>query len=169
MTLYFFDISYLFYLYNNLIIKHFVSMIDKEKAIWIYNKLFSIRYFEEKIKKIAKNKSVPGYLHTYIGSEGIAVGVMAALEDDDWITSTYRNHGHAIAKNVSLKEITAEIYGRKNDYYVAVGEVSKNFHDEVPNTWEPKGVGVNKFTYWVTDNLLEEWVELPLIGPDHVT
>jgi len=89
-------------------------MIDKEKAIWIYNKLFSIRYFEEKIKQIAKDKSVPGYLHTYIGSEGIAVGVMAALEHDDWITSTYRNHGHAIAKNVSLKEITAEIYGRKN-------------------------------------------------------
>ena len=89
-------------------------MIEKEKIIWIYNKLFSIRYFEEKIKQIAKDKSVPGYLHTYIGSEGIAVGVMAALNHDDWITSTYRNHGHAIAKNVSLKEITAEIYGRKN-------------------------------------------------------
>ena len=51
-----------------------------------------------------------------------------------------------------------KIYGRKCDYYVAVGEVSKNFHDEVPNNWEPSGVGVNKFTYWVTDDLLEEWV-----------
>jgi pyruvate dehydrogenase E1 component alpha subunit len=51
-------------------------------------------------------------LHTCIGSEAICVGVMSALSDDDWISSTYRNHGHAIAKNCELKQITSEIYGR---------------------------------------------------------
>ncbi len=74
-------------------------------------------YFSEeqqvRIKKIAKEKTVPGYLHTCIGSEAICVGVMAALNQDDWISSTYRNHGHAIAKGCELNEITSEIYGRK--------------------------------------------------------
>ena len=88
--------------------------IEKEKINWIYKKLFTIRYFEERIKKIAKEKTVPGYLHTCIGSEAICVGVMAALEKDDWISSTYRNHGHAIAKDCNLNEITSEIYGRSS-------------------------------------------------------
>tara|TARA_A200000113_G_scaffold129348_1_gene116450 strand:+ start:167 stop:1144 length:978 start_codon:yes stop_codon:yes gene_type:complete len=88
-------------------------MIEKEKINWIYKKIFTIRYFEERIKKIAKEKTVPGYLHTCIGSEAICVGVMAALNQDDWISSTYRNHGHAIAKGCELNEITSEIYGRK--------------------------------------------------------
>ena len=88
-------------------------MIDKKKINWIYKKIFMIRFFEERIKKIAKEKTVPGYLHTCIGSEAICVGVMAALNQDDWISSTYRNHGHAIAKGCELNEITSEIYGRK--------------------------------------------------------
>ena len=88
-------------------------MLDNKKLNWIYKKLFTIRFFEERIKQIAKDKSVPGYLHTCIGSEAICVGVMAALQNDDWISSTYRNHGHAIAKNCDLKKITSEIYGRK--------------------------------------------------------
>ena len=86
--------------------------IDQNKLDWIYKKLFTIRSFEERIKLIAKAKLQPGYLHTCIGSEAICVGVMSALNDDDWISSTYRNHGHAIAKNCVLKEITSEIYGR---------------------------------------------------------
>ena len=88
-------------------------MIEKEKINWIYKKIFTIRFFEERIKKIAREKTVPGYLHTCIGSEAICVGVMAALNQDDWISSTYRNHGHAIAKGCELNEITSEIYGRK--------------------------------------------------------
>ena len=88
-------------------------MIEKEKINWIYKKIFTIRFFEERIKKIAKEKTLPGYLHTCIGSEAICVGVMAALNQDDWISSTYRNHGHAIAKGCELNEITSEIYGRK--------------------------------------------------------
>ena len=80
--------------------------LDKETVDWGLN-------FDETLKEpTVLPTTVPTLLIN--GSEGIAVGVMAALEHDDWITSTYRNHGHAIAKNVSLKEITAEIYGRKN-------------------------------------------------------
>jgi pyruvate dehydrogenase E1 component alpha subunit len=78
----------------------------------MYEALFRIRFFEDRIQELARTKAVPGYLHTYLGSEAIAVGVMAALQQDDWITSTYRSHGHAIAKNVDLFQIAAEIHGR---------------------------------------------------------
>lgn len=81
---------------------------------WMYETLFRIRFFEERIQELADAKAVPGYLHTYLGSEAIAVGVMAALRQDDWITSTYRSHGHAIAKNVDLYKIAAEIHGRQD-------------------------------------------------------
>lgn len=79
---------------------------------WMYRTLFRIRLFEDRVQQLARDNAVPGYLHTYLGSEAIAVGVMAALRQDDWITSTYRSHGHAIAKNVSLHSIAAEIHGR---------------------------------------------------------
>ena len=87
-------------------------MPDGHVTDWMYRCLFRIRLFEERITGLAASKAVPGYLHTCIGSEAIATGVMAALRQDDWITSTYRSHGHAIAKNVDLFEIAAEIHGR---------------------------------------------------------
>lgn len=80
----------------------------------MYERLFRIRFFEERIQVLASQNAVPGYLHTYLGSEAIAVGVMAALRQDDWITSTYRSHGHAIAKNVDLYAMAAEIHGRRD-------------------------------------------------------
>ena len=98
--------------YIGIVITTYIMDINADKLHWIYKKLFTIRSFEERIKKIALEKSVPGYLHTCIGSEAICVGVMSALEEDDWISSTYRNHGLSIAKNCELKEITSEIYGR---------------------------------------------------------
>ena len=58
------------------------------------------------------DKKIPGYAHTYMGSEAIATGVMEALNPDDWIASTYRCHGHAIAKGVDLTAMAAELYGR---------------------------------------------------------
>ena len=74
-------------------------MLDKNKLDWIYNKLFTIRFFEERIKKIAKEKSVPGYLHTCIGSEAICVGVMAALNKDDWISNQFKLNFNIYQKN----------------------------------------------------------------------
>ena len=79
----------------------------------LYRTMFTMRTFDERIQVLAENNTLPGYSHTYFGSEAIATGVMAALEPTDWITSTYRNHGHAIAKGVSVEAMSAEVYGRK--------------------------------------------------------
>ena len=55
---------------------------------------------------------IPGFVHLYAGEEAIAVGVCAHLDDDDYITSTHRGHGHCIAKGVEINEMMAEIRGK---------------------------------------------------------
>jgi pyruvate dehydrogenase E1 component alpha subunit len=59
-----------------------------------------------------KGGKIPGFVHLYAGEEAVAVGVMANLREDDFITSTHRGHGHCIAKEVDLNAILAEIYGK---------------------------------------------------------
>ena len=61
---------------------------------------------------IAEANAVDGYLHTYAGQEAVACGIIPLLRDDDWFTSTYRNHGHAIARDIPMEAIAAELYGR---------------------------------------------------------
>jgi hypothetical protein len=61
-----------------------------------------------------------------------------------------------------------KIYATKSDYYVACGKVDRKVPDEIEDDVEPRGKGVNEITYWVTDDLLEKWIELPLISPHHI-
>ena len=74
----------------------------KEQARWIYKTMNEIRYFEEKVHKIFSDGKIPGFVHLYVGEEAVATGVMSQLEDDDYITSTHRGHGHALPKDVTL-------------------------------------------------------------------
>src|SRR5439155_20666029 len=68
--------------------------------------------FENRIAGLFAAGELPGFLHFYAGEEAVAVGVCANLNDDDFITSTHRGHGHCIAKEVDVKEMMAELYGK---------------------------------------------------------
>ena len=59
---------------------------------------------------------MPGLAHLYIGEEAVAVGVCAALHDDDYITSTHRGHGHCLAKGAELNRMFAELLGKEAGY-----------------------------------------------------
>jgi hypothetical protein len=63
-----------------------------------------------------------------------------------------------------------KIYGREQDYYVAEGLLEDAGREDIqrPKGFEVRGSGLNKFTYWVTDNVLEDWVELPDVTPQHI-
>ena len=78
--------------------------------------MLRIRYFEERIVDLYARGQVPGLAHLYIGEEGIATGVCAALRPDDYITSTHRGHGHVIAKGAQTKRMMAELFGKKDGY-----------------------------------------------------
>src|SRR4029078_12521317 len=57
--------------------------------------------------------AMPGTIHQCQGQEATAVGVCAALEPEDWITSTFRGHGHALAKGLTSQELLDELFGAK--------------------------------------------------------
>jgi pyruvate dehydrogenase E1 component alpha subunit len=90
--------------------------IEKEKLIGMYTRMLTIRRFEEKLKELFYGAQIPGFVHAYIGEEAVAVGTCSALEDDDYITSTHRGHGHLIAKGADLKRMMAEIFGKSTGY-----------------------------------------------------
>ena len=86
--------------------------VGSETLVELWERMVRIRTFEERVGAIAEAKEVDGYLHTYAGQEAVACGVIPLLREDDWFTSTYRNHGHAIARDIPLEAIAGEIYGK---------------------------------------------------------
>ena len=77
----------------------------------LYRQMVLIREFEEGVKFLFLEGTMPGTIHQCQGQEATAVGVCAALEQGDWITSTFRGHGHALAKGLSPEELLFELFG----------------------------------------------------------
>src|SRR5438105_5174017 len=78
--------------------------------------MLKIRLFEESVNELYTSARMPGLAHLYIGEEAVAVGVCAALRDDDYITSTHRGHGHCLAKGADLDRMFAELLGKEAGY-----------------------------------------------------
>ena len=91
-------------------------MVDKEKLLWIYETMNKIRKFEETALKLFEENKLRGSVHLYIGEEAIASSTCAQLSDEDYITSTHRGHGHAIAKGAELTKAMAELMGKATGY-----------------------------------------------------
>ncbi|MCC2671302.1 MAG: transketolase [Armatimonadetes bacterium] len=85
---------------------------DAPEALGLYREMLLIRRFEERCNALFLQGKIPSTLHLYIGQEAVAVGVCAALRPDDYLTSTHRPHGHALAKGVSAGSIMAELYAK---------------------------------------------------------
>jgi len=79
----------------------------------LYRKLVLLRRFEDRVYQLFLQGELAGTLHQYQGQEAVAVGVCDCLNSDDWITSTHRPHGHALAKGVSSRAAMAELYGKE--------------------------------------------------------
>ncbi|HXG52788.1 MAG TPA: pyruvate dehydrogenase (acetyl-transferring) E1 component subunit alpha [candidate division Zixibacteria bacterium] len=86
--------------------------VDREHALHLLREMLRIRRFEEKCAELYAATKIRGFLHLYIGEEAVAVGAMQALEPDDAIVSTYREHGHALARGVPAASLMAEMYGK---------------------------------------------------------
>jgi pyruvate dehydrogenase E1 component alpha subunit len=78
---------------------------------WLRQMLL-IRRFEEKAGEAYSLGKIGGFCHLYIGQEAVAVGSLAALGPDDYITCSYREHGHALARGIPSKAVMAELFGK---------------------------------------------------------
>ena len=85
----------------------------KEECLRLYEKMFLLRHFEQTAGALYKKGEMPGFIHLYVGEEATAVGVCAHLTHQDWITSTHRGHGHALAKGMPARSLMAELYAKK--------------------------------------------------------
>ncbi|MFF3517910.1 pyruvate dehydrogenase (acetyl-transferring) E1 component subunit alpha [Streptomyces sp. NPDC002573] len=74
--------------------------------------MLRIRHFEERCVELYSAAKIRGFVHLYIGEEAVAVGVNEALTSDDAVVSTYREHGHALARGIPAEAVMAEMYGR---------------------------------------------------------
>jgi pyruvate dehydrogenase E1 component alpha subunit len=75
--------------------------------------MLRIRRFEDKCAELYTAMKIRGFLHLYNGEEAVAVGVMQALKPDDAIVATYREHGQALARGISMNTVMAEMFGKQ--------------------------------------------------------
>lgn len=85
---------------------------EKARLLRLYGQMLLLRQFELAVQTHFKRGELPGFIHLYVGQEAVAVGVSAHLRAQDWITSTHRGHGHALAKGLSPRSLMAELFGK---------------------------------------------------------
>jgi len=87
--------------------------LTRAHSMELLRQMLRIRRFEEKCVELYSLEKIRGFLHVYIGEEAVAVGVMQALEPEDGLVATYREHGHAIVRGVPMTTVMAEMFGKR--------------------------------------------------------
>ena len=90
--------------------------VTSEKWLQMFRRMQMIRHFEERVNDLYMRALMPGLAHLYTGQEAVAVGICEALQQDDYITSTHRGHGHCLAKGASPDRMFAELLGKEAGY-----------------------------------------------------
>ncbi|WP_246128076.1 pyruvate dehydrogenase (acetyl-transferring) E1 component subunit alpha [Amycolatopsis rhizosphaerae] len=85
-----------------------------KKRLELLRQMIRIRRFEERCVELYSATAIRGFLHLYTGEEAIAAGVMQGIGPEDQVVSTYREHGHALARGLPMDSVMAEMYGRLN-------------------------------------------------------
>ncbi|MET0852352.1 MAG: pyruvate dehydrogenase (acetyl-transferring) E1 component subunit alpha [Candidatus Rokuibacteriota bacterium] len=88
--------------------------IDSDLARKLLSQMALIRRFEEKAAEMYALGKIGGFLHLYIGQEAVAVGATSHVRLDDYAVSSYREHGHCLAKGSDPRNIMAELFGRRD-------------------------------------------------------
>jgi TPP-dependent pyruvate/acetoin dehydrogenase alpha subunit len=78
----------------------------------LFERMCLVRAFEERVGALFRASEIPGFIHTSVGQEAIAVGVCAALTGDDYLVTTHRGHGHCLAKGADVDAAMAELFGK---------------------------------------------------------
>jgi pyruvate dehydrogenase E1 component alpha subunit len=87
--------------------------ITREHGLHLLSQMLRIRCFEDRCAELYSAGKIRGFLHLYNGEEAVAVGVMQAVRPADAIAGTYREHGHAIARGISMRSLMAELLGKQ--------------------------------------------------------
>ncbi|MEA2174055.1 MAG: pyruvate dehydrogenase component alpha subunit, partial [Blastocatellia bacterium] len=89
-----------------------IEELDQETLLKLLYQMVLIRRLEEKAAESYSLGKIGGFCHLYIGQEAVGVGAISALRPDDYVLTSYREHGQAIAKGIPADEIMAELFGK---------------------------------------------------------
>ena len=92
---------------------HLPDGLTRERGLHLLCEMLRIRQFEDRCAELYGAGHIRGFLHLYDGEEAIAVGVMQVLGSGDAVVSTYREHGHALARGIGMGPLMAELYGKR--------------------------------------------------------
>ena len=92
--------------------KQHLAEYDGKTLIELLRQMLLIRRFEEKSAEAYSIGKIGGFCHLYIGQEAVAVGSISAIRRDDYVLTSYRDHGQAIAKGMSPDAVMAELFGK---------------------------------------------------------
>jgi pyruvate dehydrogenase E1 component alpha subunit len=84
--------------------------LSEGELLELYRLMTLIRRFEDKVAEMYTRGKITGFCHLYAGEEAIAVGAIHGLYDKDYVVSTYREHGHCLAKGASARSVMAELF-----------------------------------------------------------
>jgi len=87
--------------------------LDHAHVRHLLTAMLRIRRFEEKCFELYQGEKIRGFMHLYDGEEAVSVGVIEALQPQDAIVATYREHGQALARGISMNPLMAEMYGKQ--------------------------------------------------------
>jgi pyruvate dehydrogenase E1 component alpha subunit len=90
------------------------ARLDSELAKRLLGQMALIRRFEEKAAEMYAMGKIGGFLHLYIGQEAVAAGAISAVRPEDYVVSSYREHGHCLAKGSDPRRVMAELFGRRD-------------------------------------------------------
>ena len=92
--------------------KEAVNQLGKEKLTEMFRGMNMIREFERRCEQMYQQRKIGGFLHLYMGQEALAVGMLSAIHADDYVTTSYRDHGMALALGISPNPLMAELFGK---------------------------------------------------------
>lgn len=92
--------------------KQLLDDLGRDRLVEMYRKMVEIRSFEQRAEQMYQQRKIGGYLHLYMGQEAVAVGLLAALRPDDYVATSYRDHGIALALGIRAELLMAELFGR---------------------------------------------------------
>ncbi|HVS22058.1 MAG TPA: thiamine pyrophosphate-dependent enzyme, partial [Pyrinomonadaceae bacterium] len=85
---------------------------DRKTLVDLLHQMLLIRRFEEKSAESYSLGKIGGFCHLYIGQEAVGVGAISAVRRDDYVITSYREHGQALAKGISADAVMAELFGK---------------------------------------------------------
>ena len=86
--------------------------LDQEGVVALYRQMFLVRSFEQRCEQMYQQRKIGGFLHLYMGEEAVGVGMVAAISKDDYVCTSYRDHGIALARGIEPRPLMAELFGK---------------------------------------------------------